>query len=126
MNEVVRKLKFKHQAVIINAPPAFQNEFIELGFTVAFDKYNKSFNTLVFVNNSKELVDFLNNQLNNIEPDSILWIAYPKLTSKIKSDIHRDTIRAAVGDYNLKTVAAISIDETWSALRLRPIDKVGV
>ena len=55
----------------------------------------------------------------------VLWFAYPKLTSKIKTDIHRDIIRFTAEEFGLTTVAAISINDTWSALRFRPIDRVG-
>ena len=34
-------------------------------------------------------------------------------------------MRAAAPAFGLTTVAAISINDTWSALRFRPTDKVG-
>lgn len=51
--------------------------------------------------------------------------ANAKGTSKIKTNISRDIIRVTGKDYNITTVSAISIDDTWSALRFRPIEKVG-
>lgn len=125
MQDIIRKLKFKDKAVVFNAPPGIQKEFMELGFSTSFDKKVKSTSTLVFINNNIEYLDFLQNQLKNIEPDSLLWFAYPKGTSKIKTDINRDTIRVTGEAFNITTVTAISIDDTWSALRFRPIDKVG-
>lgn len=125
MQEIIRKLKFKDQAVIINAPTEMEKEFAEPGFATSFDKKVKSTNTLVFINNNKEYLDFLNKQLKHIEPDSVLWFAYPKGTSKIKTDINRDTIRVTGEEFGITTVTAISIDDTWSALRFRPIEKVG-
>ncbi|MGP8215089.1 MAG: hypothetical protein ACLQQ4_05955 [Bacteroidia bacterium] len=56
---------------------------------------------------------------------AVLWFAYPKGTSKIKTDINRDTLRVTGEKYGITTVTAISIDDTWSALRFRPIDKAG-
>ena len=125
METVLKKLKFKENGVIINAPEILKNVFVKLGFSIAFDKKERSLSTLVFINNNKELIGFLDKQLKNVEPDSIFWFAYPKGTSKIKTDINRDIIRETVEAYGIRTVAAISIDETWSALRFRPIDKVG-
>lgn len=125
MQDVIRKLKFKEHGIVINAPVDLKKEFMAFGFTTSFDTKVKSKYTLVFVNNSKEFLEFLNNQLINVEFDSVLWFAYPKGTSKIKTDIHRDTIRMTGEKYNITTVAAISINDTWSALRFRPIDKVG-
>ena len=126
MEEVIKKLKFAtSKAVIINSPADLQVAFEKLQYSFEFDKKVKSKYTLIFVSHSKSLYSFLNKQLKHIEPDSILWIAYPKGTSGIKTDINRDTIRPAVEEYGIQTVTAISINDTWSALRFRPIDKVG-
>lgn len=125
MKETIKKFKFKNTAIVINAPTSLESEFVKLGFKTSFDKKDKSTNTVVFINNNKEYLDFLNKQLKHIEPDSVLWFAYPKGTSKIKTDINRDTLRETGEGFNITTVTAISIDETWSALRFRPIDRVG-
>jgi len=125
MQDILKKFKFKNTALVLNAPAALEKEFLTHGLTSAFDKKTKSANTLVFINNNKEYLDFLKKDLKNIEPDSVLWFAYPKGTSKIKTDINRDTIRVTGEAFGITTVTAISIDDTWSALRFRPIEKVG-
>jgi len=125
MQDIIKKFKFKDSGVVINAPAALEKEFVKMGFKTAFDKKTKSTNTLVFINNNKEYLDFLQKQLKNVEPDSVLWFAYPKGTSKIKTDINRDTIRVTGEEFNITTVTAISIDDTWSALRFRPVGRVG-
>ena len=125
MKEIIKKFKFKSIAIIINAPFDLKKDFDELGFLNSFLDNQKSENTLVFVNNEEEYIYFLNNKLEKIVTDSVLWFAYPKGTSKIKTDIYRDTIRVMGELFNVTTVTAISINETWSALRFRPIDKVG-
>ncbi|MEO6837310.1 MAG: hypothetical protein ABI261_00860 [Ginsengibacter sp.] len=125
MQDIIKKFRFKDSGIIINAPKEIATEFQKLGFKTIFDKKEKSKNTVVFINNSKEYVNFLKNDLKNIEPDSVLWFAYPKGTSKIKTDINRDTIRETGEVYGIKTVTAISINDTWSALRFRPIERVG-
>ena len=125
MQAIVKKFKFKDIAIVINAPSSLEIQFLQLGYKIAFDKNQKSTNTLVFVNNQKEYLNFLNKQLKKVEPDSVLWIAYPKGSSKVKSDINRDTMRLTAEEYHITTVTAISINDTWSALRFRPIDKVG-
>ena len=52
---------------------------------------------------------------------AILWVAYPKLTSKLAADLSRDVIHRLAPEYGLDTVAQIAIDEDWSALRLKRI-----
>jgi hypothetical protein len=125
MQDIIKKFRFKSSGVIINAPKEIEVAFEKLGFKTVLDKKEKSANTLVFINNNKEYVDFLKKELKHIEPDSVLWFAYPKGTSKIKTDINRDTIRETGETYGITTVTAISINDTWSALRFRPIDRVG-
>ena len=125
MQDIIKKLRFKGKGVVINAPKALEIEFIENGFSKAFNTHQKSQNTLVFINNNEEFLNFLNNKLKTVEFDSVLWFAYPKGTSKIKTDINRDTIRKTAEAFGITTVTAISINETWSALRFRPIEQVG-
>ena len=125
MQEIIKKFKFKDNAIVISAPANLEIQFVELGFKTAFYKNLKSGNTLVFINNNKEYLDFLKIDLQNIEAYSVLWFAYPKGTSKVKTDINRDTIRLTGEEFNITTVSAISIDDTWSGLRFRPIDRVG-
>lgn len=124
MQDIFKKLRFKDEGVVINAPVGLAEAFVGLGFRTEFNQA-KSTNTLVFISNSEGLLRFLSNELIHIESDSVFWIAYPKGSSKWKSDINRDSIRMTVEEFGLSTVTAISIDETWSALRFRPIDQVG-
>jgi len=125
MQNIIKKFKFKNNGVIINAPAAIESEFVKLGFKTDFDKKVKNTNTLIFINNKNEYLNFLKKDLNTIEPDSVLWFAYPKGSSKIKTDINRDILRATGEEFGITTVTAISINDTWSALRFRPINKVG-
>ncbi|MFQ5553542.1 MAG: hypothetical protein ACE5EW_07500 [Thermoplasmata archaeon] len=57
--------------------------------------------------------------------DGLLWISYPKKSSKIATDINRDVAWEVMKEFGLRPVFQISIDETWSALRFRPTEKVG-
>ncbi|SFE08973.1 hypothetical protein SAMN05518672_104436 [Chitinophaga sp. CF118] len=125
MQDTIKKFKFKDVGVVLNAPATIEEQFVKLGFKISLNKNIKSTNTLVFINNNKEYLSFLKENLKNIESDSVLWFAYPKGTSKIKTDINRDTIRVTGEEFGITTVTAISIDDTWSALRFRPIDRVG-
>lgn len=125
MQDIIKKFKFKDKSIVLNAPDDIEKELVKNGFNATFDKKAKSANTLVFINNNKEFVHFLETQLQKIEPDSVLWFAYPKGTSKIKTDINRDAIRTTGEQFGITTVTAISVNDTWSALRFRPIEMVG-
>lgn len=53
-----------------------------------------------------------------------IWIAYPKKTGAIKTDITRDHGWAPIVAADLLPVTQIAIDETWSALRFRYRDEI--
>ncbi len=55
-----------------------------------------------------------------LKPDGKLWIAYPKGTSKrLVADINRDDIRRYALTVGLQTVAQVSVDDDWSAIRCK-------
>ena len=60
-----------------------------------------------------------------VKPDGILWISYPKGTSKVKTDLNRDKGWEVITDAGWTGIAQVSVDATWSATRFRPADKVG-
>jgi len=125
MKALLPKFKFKGAPTVINAPINLSRAFIEMGFSTAFNKTIKSKDTLIFVNNKTEFIGFLNKNLDDVETDSVLWFAYPKGTSGVKTDINRDVLRETAEAFGITAVTAISINEIWSALRFRPIDIVG-
>ncbi len=58
MQDIIKKFKFKNNGVVFNAPTGLEREFSKLGFKTTFDNKAKSTNTLVFINNNKEYLDF--------------------------------------------------------------------
>ncbi len=48
MENIIKK-KFKDNAIVLNAPTVLGKEFVALNFKTAFDKKDKSSNTLVLV-----------------------------------------------------------------------------
>ncbi len=73
----------------------------------------------VFVTSKKELEEQLNKLKSFLSPKGLLWVTYPKGTSKIKTDINRDIIYQFAQSIRLKGVAMISVDDTWSAMRFK-------
>ena len=77
----------------------------------------------VFVTNRLELETQLPKLKEWLAPKGMIWVTYHKGTSKMKTDINRDTINAYAGSLGLQGVAMISIDDDWSALRLKLIQE---
>jgi hypothetical protein len=50
----------------------------------------------------------------------MLWISFPKGTSKIQTDLTRDKGWEVLQGLDLKWITLVSVNETWSAFALRP------
>ncbi len=53
-----------------------------------------------------------------------LWMAYPKKSGPIKTDIARDHGWKPMEEQGLLPVTQVAIDDTWSALRWRRRDEI--
>jgi hypothetical protein len=51
--------------------------------------------------------------------DALTWVAYPK-AGKLGTDLNRDVLAALVKARGVQPVRQVALDDTWSALRLRP------
>jgi hypothetical protein len=53
-----------------------------------------------------------------IFPDRMLWVAWPKRTSKVPTDVTEDVVRELALPLGLVDTKVAAIDATWSGLRL--------
>lgn len=74
----------------------------------------------IFVQNKKELDEVAPKAAKALNPDSILWISFPKGSSKVQTDLTRDKGWDILRKLDLKWITLISVSETWSAFALRP------
>jgi hypothetical protein len=73
---------------------------------------------LVFAGSAASLRDQLDRHAADLRQLAIIWIAYPKGN---RADINRDTLWPILTEYGLRPNGQVAIDETWSALRFRPL-----
>jgi len=50
----------------------------------------------------------------------VLWVMWPKKSARVATDLTRDSLAALALTLGWGPVSNVSIDEMWSALRLRP------
>ena len=127
MSDIFTKLKLSDNwtALIVHAPTDFRDVLQGLVYDSAFEKSNHYDFVQYFVTSFAEFESLTSQAISAGKYDCLMWVCYPKGTGKIKTDINRNTIHEASVKYNVETVSQILIDETWSAMRLRPIDAVG-
>jgi hypothetical protein len=78
----------------------------------------------LFVKDRAEFSQFGDIAMDAAEYDGLLWISYPKRSSKVDTDLSRDAMWDLTTDRGLRPVAQVSIDEVWSAVRFRPAELV--
>ena len=126
---ILKKLKIdKHTNVaVINAPEEFTGILKDYKGSVTGKIKGKYSYVQVFITSQSEFVKSGKLLSNAIEGDGLLWVCYPKGTSKKykKVDCNRDTLREAIIPYGFEGVSIISLDEDWSALRFRNSEFVG-
>lgn len=114
------KLKEDSNALILNKPGA-----LELGVAYDSSPHGNTYDfVLLFVNNSKTLHDSLPEVLNKVTQEGIIWIAYPKKSGNISTDLSRDKGWDILNKVYYRVVSQVAIDNNWSALRIKPVDAV--
>lgn len=123
-----KKLRIKEgqKITIINPPEGYMNLLGELPHGVELEGHTKGEFDFVhlFVNNIAELEEIGPEALDAVKYDGILWVSYPKKSSGISTDISRDVGWDIMSRNGLRPVAAVSINDVWSALRFRPVECV--
>ncbi|KTB48015.1 hypothetical protein DD509_02970 [Dehalogenimonas alkenigignens] len=127
MDNVLSKkmlIKSGFHGAVLSAPPGYIQRLglmVETGFSgqTGLDFIQ------AFIKEKNDLPSLVPAIVKALKPEGLLWLTYPKGTSKVDTDLNRDILWAEMANYGLAGVAIISIDDTWSAMRFRPADKVG-
>lgn len=131
MNALFKKLNFKDQQSMlsINHPASFQAELDDMASVARIltdaDQVERIPFVITFVTKQTEIDNIIKRIAPKLEPDAVIWFCYPKGTSKkYTCDFNRDKGWESLGQYDLEPVRQVSIDEDWSALRFRNVDKI--
>ena len=72
----------------------------------------------LFVRSRKELAAKLPRCREEIEPDGMIWVSWPKKASGVVTDVTEDVVREVAFPLQLVDVKVCAVDETWSGLKL--------
>src|SRR5512138_497940 len=114
-SSLTKKMKLKPgmRAALINTPEGYLQEMkhdapISETLTGKFDWIQ------IFVKNKAELDKLAPKAAKALKPESILWISFPKGSSKNQTDLTRDKGWESVRALDLKWITLISVNENWS------------
>ena len=116
-----KKLGIKEgsRIALVNAPKDFQSELGELPDGVQFIKRpTKSLDIiLLFVLNEQALMRDFAKLAATLVSNGMLWIAWPKKSSGVTTDLTEQRVQRIGLDAGLVDVKVCAIDETWSGLK---------
>ena len=78
----------------------------------------------VFVRDSNDLARLGPRAIAGVHGGAVTWIAYPKRTSGVDTDMTRDRGWDAVTG-EIDAVSQVAVDDTWSALRFKAVTDAG-
>lgn len=128
MTPLFKKLNLKDQQsiVVLNAPDSFEPELRALSDVAIRRKVDKGAKLdfgIAFVIAQEQLNEASSALAAAADGDAILWMAYPKGTSKrYKCEFNRDDGWDVLGQAGFEVVRQVAIDEDWSALRFRRVE----
>lgn len=71
-----------------------------------------------FTKSRSELAANIENFMHRIKKNGMIWVSWPKKSSKVPTDVTEDVIREVILPRGLVDVKVCAIDEVWSGLKL--------
>jgi len=104
---------------IVNQPAYYFELFPEMPENISILKDKKIKKNLIhyLTKHTKDLYKDISSLRNEIEQDGIIWISWPKKTSKVITDITEDIIRDLALRNGLVDIKVCAVDEIWSGLK---------
>jgi len=121
------QLKDEKSLLIQGIPSSIEKQFAKLSYAKNVTPLLKSRKVdfaLVFAVNQNQLNNVLKEVFPALHEESKLWVAYPKQTSKIVSDLNRECSWDYLSQNSYEGVTLVAIDHVWSAMRFKKCENV--
>ena len=107
---------------LFDAPAGYQASLAPLPEAASLDTQAGAHDFVqLFALDSAALASKLPEALAALEHGGLFWISFPKSSSNVQTDLSRDKGWGSLHALGYRLVSLVSIDETWSAARIRPI-----
>ena len=126
---ILEKLQLKEEKNLLvqGLPSSVEKQFAKLSYNKNLTpllKARKIDFALIFAINQLQLNNILKEVFSALHPESKLWIAYPKTTSKIVSDLNRDASWEILSKNEYEAVRQVTLDHVWTAMRFKKLDQI--
>jgi hypothetical protein len=82
------------------------------------DQPREAATAVVFADDAATVREVFATHKDDLTAPNAVWVPYPKGN---RTDVNRDTLWPILGDYGMRPVTQVAIDDVWSALRFRPL-----
>jgi hypothetical protein len=119
---LAKKLGIKSGAEIhlLSAPENYLDLVSPLPSDVTIAKRASETTDIVhlFSTRRSRLAVALDGLLRELRPDAVIWVSWPKKSSRVETDITEDVIREVALPMGLVDIKVCAVDEIWSGLKL--------
>lgn len=119
---VFEKLQYADEKNLLvqGLPSSIEKQFSKLSFAKNMTPLLRSRKldfALVFAVNENQLNGILNDVMPSLKENTKFWIAYPKTTSKIVTDLNRDRSWNKLTNDGYTSMDNVELDHVWTATR---------
>lgn len=114
------QLQDEKNLLIQGLPSSIEKQFVKLSFAknvTPLLRTKKIDFALIFAVNQNQLNGILKEVLPALSGDSKFWVAFPKTSSKIVSDLNRDGSWQFLCQCGFETSDEVTLDHVWTAIR---------
>jgi uncharacterized protein YdeI (YjbR/CyaY-like superfamily) len=116
------QLQDEKNLLIQGIPSSIEKQFAKLSYAknvTPLVKNRKVDFVLIFAINQNQMINIMKEVLTATKPETKLWIAYPKVASKIVSDLNRESSWDYFLNGGYELAATVDLDHMWSAIRFK-------
>ena len=122
MQNLLEKLQLKEEKnlLIQGMPSSIEKQFAKLSFSknvTPLLRMKRIDFALVFAVNECQLNGIVREVLPALHGDSKFWVAYPKISSKIATDLNRECSWECLTGSGYEGINEVPLDHVWTAMR---------
>ncbi len=127
---IFEKLSLKNEKTILiqGLPSSIEKQFSKLSFAKNLTPLLRSRKldfALVFAVSENQLNGILDDIMPALKDDTKLWVAHPKITSKIVTDLNRDSSWHKLTSVGFEGVEHVVLDHVWTAVNFKkPLEEI--
>lgn len=126
LQNLLEKLQLSEEKnlLIQGLPSSIEKQFVKLAFAknvTPLLKTRKIDFALLFAVNQYQLRSILGEVIPALHENAKFWIAYPKTTSKIVTDLNRECSWDCIRSVGFDSVNEVTLDHVWTAVRFKKV-----